>query len=204
MADESLRIRSFTYGELRQIAVDFLAANHSAGGIPVPVEEIVEFHLQLDIVPIPGLRRNYDVDGFVSQDFRDISVDQDLQERRPADYRYTLAHELSHVLIHQDVIKQLKFDSVEEWKAMILAERSDEQSVYEGQAHDLGCLILVPPARLVEEFENDRRRINATGLAPERLGERGRKIVESDMAQRFNVPRFVITDRMNRDRLWPE
>jgi hypothetical protein len=75
---------------------------------------------------------------------------------------------------------------------------------YDGQAHELGILILVPSDRLAKEFEQDRKRFEQRGLSLSQVAatERGRTIVEDNLARRFEVPRFVITDRMNRGSLW--
>jgi hypothetical protein len=60
MADESLGIPDRSYAELRDIAEHFLVEYHPDGSIPVPVEEIIEFQLGLNIIPMPGLRRFFD------------------------------------------------------------------------------------------------------------------------------------------------
>ena len=119
MADGSLRIPDRSYDDLRHIADRFLAEHHPDGGLPVSVEEIIEFRLVLNIIPMPGLRRFFDIDGYVSKSLRDISVDQYIQESRPDHYRYVLAHELSHVLIHGEIVSQFDFDSIEAWKVAI-------------------------------------------------------------------------------------
>ena len=109
------------------------------------------------------------------------------------------------MLIHGDIADRFEFETIDEWKAIMLGINPDERTVYDGQAHDLGTLILVPPAQLASEFDEDRRKVEARGLTLGRVvaTENGRRILESDLARRFDVPRFVITDRMNRDRLWP-
>jgi hypothetical protein len=103
-------------------------------------------------------------------------------------------------------VEQFAFESIAEWKKIILGVSQDERSVYDGQAHDLGTLILVPPRLLACEFTEDKKKMQARGLTLVKVcaTENGRRIVESDLAHRFNVPRFVITDRMNRDRHWAE
>ncbi len=205
MAAESLRIPDRSYDELCAIAEQFRAEHHADGTIPIPVEEIIEFRLGLNIIPMPGLRRSFDIDGYVSKSLLDISVDQYIQESRPDHYRYVLAHELSHVLIHGEIISQLNFDSIEAWKAAVLGIAKEERSVYDGQAHEFGTLILVPSDRLAAEFKQDRTRFEQRGLSLSQVAatERGRIIIEDNLARRFDVPRFVITDRMNRGRLWP-
>ncbi len=81
------------------------------------------------IIPIQGLRRYFDIDGYVSKDLREISVDRYIQETRPDYYRSTLGHELAHVLIHGDNIQKFEFDNIDEWKAVIQGVNPDERSV---------------------------------------------------------------------------
>ena len=51
-----------SYEDLRRQADAFLAKHHPAGTIPVPIEEIVEFQLSIDIVPMPGLHTLIETD----------------------------------------------------------------------------------------------------------------------------------------------
>jgi hypothetical protein len=128
MARESLSIPDRSYDELRMVAEHFLAEHHPGGTIPVPVEEIIEFRLGLNIIPMPGLRRFFDIDGYVAKSLRDISVDQYIQESRSDYYRYVLAHELSHVLIHGEIISRFDFDSIEAWKSAIIGVAKERAS----------------------------------------------------------------------------
>ena len=93
------------YDKLRIVATNFLSQHHASGEIPIPIEKIVEFKLQLDIVPVPGLQDEFDVDAFLTNDLTEIRVDQFIQRQRPARYRFSLAHEVAHLLIHQDIFK---------------------------------------------------------------------------------------------------
>lgn len=206
MSGGPLNIPDRSYRELREIAEKFLAEHHPTGVIPVPVEEIIEFQLGIDIIPMEGLRRSFDIDGYVSKNLREISVDRYIQEERPDDYRYTLAHELAHVLIHGEIVEQFEFGTIKEWKAFILGVNSDERSTYDGQAHQLGSLILVPPTALAREFEAVRSAIARAGGAVAQMlaTEKARIIVASNIARKFEVPRSVITDRANRDGSWLE
>jgi len=45
----------FSYEQLREQADGFLDRYHHSRVIPVPIEEIVEFSMGLDVVPVPGL-----------------------------------------------------------------------------------------------------------------------------------------------------
>ena len=51
---------------LRETADRFLREHNSAGTIPVPIEEIIEFDFKMDIIPMPGFHLNYEMDAFTS------------------------------------------------------------------------------------------------------------------------------------------
>jgi hypothetical protein len=69
-----LPVPILSYDELRVRAARFLDAHHPTGVIPVPIEEIAEFQLGLDIVPTPGLHKGFDIDAFISSDLRTIYI----------------------------------------------------------------------------------------------------------------------------------
>jgi hypothetical protein len=72
----------FSYEDLRRRATEFLARYHPAASVPVPVEEIVEFQLGIDIVPMLGLHALIETDGFITSDLREIYVDQFVYDTR--------------------------------------------------------------------------------------------------------------------------
>ena len=119
MAARRIDVPYRSYDQLRRVAEDFLAKYHPPGAIPVPIEEIIEFEFGMDIIPIFGLHKSFDIDAFVSRDLTAISVDRHFQENQPGRYRFSLAHELAHVLIHGDIIGQLGYSSIKEWKAIV-------------------------------------------------------------------------------------
>lgn len=65
-----------SYEDLRKKANDFLHAYNPSGTIPVPIEEIVEFEFGINIVPILGLQREFEIEGFTSSDLKNIYVDE--------------------------------------------------------------------------------------------------------------------------------
>jgi hypothetical protein len=72
-----------SYDDLRRRARDFLHTYHPSGTIPVPIEEIVEFEYEIDIIPVPGLHNAFEVDGFISSNLKAITVDAFVYNHRP-------------------------------------------------------------------------------------------------------------------------
>lgn len=62
----------YSYEDLRKKADDFLRKYHPSGNIPVPIEEIVEFDFNINIVPVLALQREFEVEGFTSGDLKNI------------------------------------------------------------------------------------------------------------------------------------
>ena len=192
-----------SYADLRRVAAEFLARYHPVSSIPVPIEEIVEFQFGLDIIPIEGMLRALEIYAFVSRDMRSISIDAYIQENDPGGYRLNLAHELAHLMIHSDIIAQYEFDTIAEWKAVVIGIDEKVFEEFEWQAHALAGLMLVPPAELAVEFGKAAAKINAVGMSLTKAREVGRFSVEDYLARRFVVPRFVVTERTDWDGLWP-
>ncbi len=74
--------------------------------IPIPIEEVVEVDMGIEIFPIPAFFIRYGIVGYLSNDMNTLVVDEDTMKRYPARYRFTLAHELAHYLLHADYIRQ--------------------------------------------------------------------------------------------------
>ena len=100
------------YDELRQTAERFLTQYHPSREIPVPIEAIVEFQFNMDIVTIPGLHLNYEIDSMISKDLQQIMVDETVFKEFPGRYRFSLAHEIGHRIMHARVFEELEFRTV--------------------------------------------------------------------------------------------
>jgi len=67
----------YSYEDLRKKTDEFLREHHPSGDILVPIEEIVEFDFNINIVPVLGLQREFEVDGFTSGDLKNIYAGED-------------------------------------------------------------------------------------------------------------------------------
>ena len=105
---------------INSVAESFLTAYCPSKTLPIKIEEIIEFQLNLDIIPVPGLKTSFekiglDIDAFISSDFKSITVDQYVQEHVSNRYRFSLIHEIGHMLLHKYLYSQFKFNTSEEW-----------------------------------------------------------------------------------------
>jgi len=78
----NIEIPFFSYEEIRNRADNFLRQYHPSREIPVPIEEIIEFQMNIDIFPIQGLHTILDIDGFTISDLSTIYVDDFVYKSR--------------------------------------------------------------------------------------------------------------------------
>ena len=108
------------YHKLREISYQFLSEHNPADKVPVEIEHIAEFGFGLDIVSFPGLLESFEIDSFLSRDLRSIYIDDGIYRRALHRYRFSLAHEVSHVVLHRDVLSQLsQFSTISGWNQAI-------------------------------------------------------------------------------------
>ncbi len=193
-----------SYDALRRRAEDFHRTHHPQGTIPIPIEEIVEFRYRIDIIPVPGLQEAFEVDGFISSDLRSITVDAFVYERRPARYRFTLAHELAHAVLHRRIYQGHRFRRVEDWKRFQREMDEEDRGWLEWQAYTFAGLILVPAEPLRTEYQKAMRAAGRAGLSLEKAGDVARSYVADWLARRFGVSGQVIEKRLDKDDLWPQ
>lgn len=191
----SLNVPHLTYNQIRSAAEAFLKCYHPSKKIPIPIEPIIEFQMRLDIVPLPGLLEAYNVDGFTSSDLSEISVDQFVYEHRPARYRFTLAHEVGHVVLHADLFKAHRFRGIEAWKRFLMAVPELDYSRLEWQAYSFGGLVLVPGDVLQQELKIAAKQVNAQGLSKET--DFAKALMTDMVATRFGVSSEVIERRLS-------
>ncbi|MFO7654225.1 MAG: hypothetical protein R6X25_10435, partial [Candidatus Krumholzibacteriia bacterium] len=94
----------------------FLAEHNPEGILPLPIEEIIEFRLGINIVPVLGLQDRIGTVGFITSDLQEIDVDLEVAERFPSRFRWTLTHEVGHLLLHRHVYDGQQFRTADEWK----------------------------------------------------------------------------------------
>jgi len=190
-------IPKLTDAHIRAQAEAFLTHYHPARTIPIPIEQIVEFQLKVDIVPLPGLKEVYDIDGFTSSDLKEISVDLFAYEHRPHRYRFTLAHEVGHTVLHAKLFKERPFRTIEEWKRFVTTFPSAEFGLLELQAHRFAGLVLVPPGAFEAALRDNVPRVKMPKLQVEKAF--AKDLVIEMVAERFDVSDEVIERRLRFD-----
>lgn len=192
-----------SYDDLRREADEFLGKYHKTLAVPTPIEEIVEFDLGIEVVPIPGLKDEIRVDAFLASDLSAIYMDEYTLQFIPARYRFGLAHEVGHWWLHDELYQATTVDSVADWRR-VYADLGDDYRWFEFQANSFAGLVLVPPASLKARFERLVAEAEAGGVRRSRLFEhpQRQRLIEK-LASDFEVSELTMEIRLEKDALIP-
>jgi hypothetical protein len=191
------------YDSLRRVADEFFTMHHPSRALPIPIESIVEIKFGIDIVPVPGIRDLYEIDSAISSDLATIYIDDFVYKCREKRYRFSLAHELSHRLVHSDIFKQFSFNTLDAWKSAITAIPEDQYSWIELQAYDLAGLILVPSEPLARTHSEVCATASSAGISLQDIGQEAMKVVCDFIGAPFGVSADVIRKRLKKDGIVP-
>jgi Zn-dependent peptidase ImmA (M78 family) len=89
----------------------------------VDVLTVIEVRLRLDVIPFEDLFRKYSVDAAVEPGFTGIYVDKQAYKFlqgaplwRFNRLRFSLAHELGHIILHRELADKLKFKTIDDFQ----------------------------------------------------------------------------------------
>ena len=199
--ENNIKAPIFSYDEIRNHADHFLKQYHPSMKIPIPIEEIAEFQMGLDIVPIPGLLRFFDVDGFTSGDLLNIYVDEFIYSDRLGRYRFTLAHEVGHIILHKEIYSKANFRNIKERKDFINSISEKDHGWLEYQAYSFGGLVLVPREHLIKRTEFYVNRIQEEDISLRENWDVAWDLIAARLAKDFEVSSDVIEKRLNKDKV---
>jgi Zn-dependent peptidase ImmA (M78 family) len=167
---------------------------------PVPIEEIVEFGLGLDVVPLPNLYRDFQIESWLSHDTRTIFVDLRQCEEMETRYRFSLAHEVGHLFLHADLYRGSRLTSFSNWLAFHDELDPILRDSMEWQARSLAGRILVPAATLLDQAQQLLDRVKKR-LPKSMNSEALFGSISIPLADVFKVHEEVVRIRLSGDRL---
>lgn len=197
-----LPVAYLSYDDLRAIADRFLHKYHPDRSASTPIEEIIDLRFKVDIIPTPGLHLNFGIDAFITSDFSAIYVEEFVYQSRINRYRFSLAHEFSHVVLHQQVFESLSFSTIDEWISAIPNIPERQYQWIEWQANALAGLILVPEEPLASSFKRAVAKADRAGLSLAKATDAARAAVAGYVARDFDVSAQVVERRIEKDGLW--
>ena len=192
--------------KIRDIAEDFRERHIFNNNVPVEIERVVEATLGINVIPIESLQKDCDMDGFISNDLSIIYVDKDhyIDERFYKRVRFTIAHEIGHLVLHREIIDTVMFSSEDEWKLFRMNLQDESLSWFETQASEFAGRLLVPLDPLVVAFRESRNEIlkkNIAWNADKIEDEEMFTLTASIIAPKFDVSTGVIERRLRKENI---
>ena len=138
-----------SYTEIAARADSVFRSHNSNQTIPLDIEHILDVEYGLEIYPRSGLMDRFQIDAFISADLKEIVVDKRVYDQKPPNrYRFSLAHEFAHLILHADVYRSLVFKTPEQWKETMIAIAKDDYDWLEWQANAFAGLLLIHPQQI--------------------------------------------------------
>jgi hypothetical protein len=186
---------------------DRLRASHPAGrSLPVKVLDLAEFDLGLELIPVDGLREQLDIDALLMGDLKSILVDKRafMSPRLEYRLRFSVAHEIGHLILHRGIYAGLKHATAREWFDYISAIPEVEYGWVEWQAYEFAGRLLVPPDALRESFQDAIQSAETAGYSDWLAAdEAALDYIATCIAPKFGVSTEVIAKRLRVEKLWP-
>ncbi len=200
----TFRPKRLTYDQIREEADGFLDEYHPDRTAPVPIEAIVEFDVSMDVRPVAGLKADLGVDAFLTNNLEWIYCDEWVISFAPARYRFSLAHEIGHWWMHDQLYKTSEIKSVADYKRVAESIDFEDYRLFESQANNFAGLILAPKALLGDAYRQVRARVIEAGVPSDQVERHPtRGFVIRETAKRFELSESVIEIRLERDGLLP-
>ena len=156
---------------------------------PIDIEKLCDY-LKIAILPVAGLADNFRIDAFISTDFKTIYADAEKYKRENHRYRFSVAHELGHYILHREYFSSRVW-SFEEWKDL---SGSGVSGVAEFQANYFAGSLLAPEGALLAmlntEFGGSFARNYLT------TGSKELKNMLTSLQKLFNVSKEVVSWRI--------
>ncbi len=189
---------SYSAADLEGIAAARLRARFQDGvSIPVDIDYLVESEPGVTLDVMRGLKDRYGVAGAVVAHPEErgrvtVLIDADVADGLPAFYRFTVAEEFSHVVLHREIIQ-----SVRNLEQVVALHRSPAYyDTLDRNAKRFAAATLMPTERLREDARAFFIPLRAARLEmPALLGK-----LTARLAQRYSVSTTAMRIRLTE---WP-
>lgn len=185
--------------EIEARVQEFLKQVHPENLLPIPIEEIVDLKMGIHIVPTRGMMTVSGVDAVTSHDLKQINIDEDQFYKSPNRARFTLAHEVAHIVLHKDFISSQNFKTEQEWRNFVLSDL--HRDPMEVQANMFAAFLLMPSDHLDREFSQEKKELAANPIFkgnPLPDDKTLAPYLAKQMAQKFEVSDKAMDNRLTK------
>lgn len=182
--------------------------------LPVDIELIVE-EQGIEVIPLPGLRKNASIDACMSRDTNTIYIDHEYVEdpRMLFRVRFSVAHEYAHRILHKEVFEQFLDDALTDSDGGVLAwarkvREFQGGDLLERQADEFAGSFLVPkdPIRALvdQHLPAVRELFEQDDMSLDRVSDDAvRKYLANPIHRAFEVSTKVVEIRLRKYGLYP-
>lgn len=195
-----MKVKFLSYDQLKDAAKSVLSGSKYKDKIPVDIEKIVEIEFKIEIVPIFNLEKSFQMPAFISKDLKTISIDEKVMDGILSRYRFSLAHELAHRVLHEYLLSEFDFSNVSQWKKCLGEIEDKAYSFMEYQANTFANAILVPQEQLEIRFDDAVSKIRHQGLDTKKFADECLDTIAFDLGKQFEVSHQTIQIRLDKEK----
>ena len=138
--------------QLEKTAADFLAQYGYGKTMPIDIERLCD-EVGISILAVPSLFEELNVDAYIADGCRVIVIDEHCFCNFPNRTRFSIAHELSHYILHREFYLSQGINSIESYMSFqSLVQDESHKKRIELQAHILAGHLLMPRALLNKQI----------------------------------------------------
>ena len=148
-----LPIKRLSYSRIGELADEFLTSFYPSLKLPIPIELIAEKGFGIEIVPVMNMKSDYDTDACLASSLRTIFIDYNCYLRYENRAKFSIAHEIAHVVLHSDIFESLEIKAEKDILKLSQNISEEDYSWLEFQAYAFAGHVLVPSKLLVAEYK---------------------------------------------------
>ena len=188
-----LNLPRLTYQQIGNIADQFLILNYPQLKLPIPIEQIAESKLNLKIYEEFNLKKDFDVESFLTSDLSTIFIDFDIYNKFENRARCSIAHEIGHLILHGKILSKLEINSTFKLGDFLNNVDEDEYGWLEYQAYSFANQVLVPNKLLLTEIKR------LVGFVPNQAPLESILPLSEDLLEIFQVSGGLMLRRLQKE-----
>jgi Zn-dependent peptidase ImmA (M78 family) len=192
------------FSDIRSRADNFRNKYWGSKDVPVDILLIAEEKLNIEFVPIVNFKTNNDFEALLFDHGTKLAIDEKeyMDDRYLNRVRFSVAHEIAHIVLHKDLYDSFSFDTVDEWMDTLEALPDDEYNWIEQQANEFAGRLLIPQNRLEQLLKEIQPQIKLyKSKFPESDPNQLKEYVSSNLCKVFGVSGSVLARRIDKENL---
>ena len=181
------QIPYISYSEIEQ-ETDLFLEQYWGGSFPIDIDEFCD-ELGIGVIYIPGLKKQFKLDAYTTSDFKTIVVDESIINNEDQ-YRFCIAHELGHIVLHKEYYPS----NIHDIETYLKYANGYVSGPAESQANIFASSLLIPSSELKKQLVHNFGGNIELGIDDMNLSEIAK--VFTSIASHFGVSNTVLRHRI--------